>query len=261
MRINPTFGIDSINIRVSTCNTILKMLVNSKIVILLWSKSSHKSTGFTFSSHLTLNHLFSCMDTDWSSETRDGVHRRDECCVRGKSAGWDDWGVKSSGGNGAEGSQRGGEERGRDTKKLIWHICPGFPAPSATINTFTLFVLLSREMRPLRSRVGQKRQIGEGASLIKGAHRNVRYSPGYLYDGAREMRMWKSETDSHFSCRQKIGPYFFLSISAPMPVLSRAQITSQWHLKVEFFFIFSLYFYFLYSLLEKGTFLRPRENI
>lgn len=46
-------------------------------------------------------------------------HRRDECGVRGKSAGWDDWGVKSSGGNRAEGSQRGGEERGPDTKKLI----------------------------------------------------------------------------------------------------------------------------------------------
>lgn len=31
---------------------------------------------------------------------------------------------------------------------------PRIPAPSATINTFTLFVLLSREMRPLRSSTG-----------------------------------------------------------------------------------------------------------
>lgn len=154
-------------------------------------------------------------------------HRRDECGVRGKSAGWDDWGVKSSEGNGAEESRRGGEKRGPDTKKLIWHICPGFPAPSATINTFTLFVLLSREMSPLRSRVGQKRQIGEGASLIKGAHRNVQYIPLlFIRWSKRDEELEKWDWQSFFYSWQKIWPYF-LSISAPVPVLSRVEITSQ----------------------------------
>lgn len=46
---------------------------------------------------------------------------------------------------------------------------PRIPVPSATINTFTLFVLLSREMRPLRSSVGQKRQIKAGAFPIEAA--------------------------------------------------------------------------------------------
>lgn len=166
MRIDPTFGIESINIRASICNTIFKMVVNSKIGILLWSESLHiywlyLSISFNLKSSFL---VYGYGLRQWNKGQGD---RRDECRVRGKSAEWDDWGVKSSGGNGAEGSRRGGEERGLDTKKLIWHICPGFPAPSATINTFTLFVLLSREMRPLRSRVGQKTRIGEGASLIK----------------------------------------------------------------------------------------------
>lgn len=73
MRIDPTFGTESINIRVSICNTIFKMVVNSKIDILLWNESSHKSADFTFPSHLTLSRLSSCMDMNWGSETRDGV--------------------------------------------------------------------------------------------------------------------------------------------------------------------------------------------
>lgn len=227
MRIDPTFGIESINIRVSICNTIFKMAVNSKVGISALKQEPVQVYWLYLSIPFNLKSSFLVYGYGLRQWNKGQGHRRDECGVRGKSGGWDDWGVKSSGGNGAEGSRRGGEERGPDTKKLIWHICPGFPAPSATINTFTLFVLLSREMRPLWSRVGQRRQIREGASLIKGAHRNVRYIPRYLYDGAREMRMGKRETDSHFSSRQKIGPYFFLSISAPMPVLSRVQITSQ----------------------------------
>lgn len=123
MRIDPTFGIESINIRVSICNAVFKMVVNSKLGILLWSESSHKSTGFAFPSHLTLSRLFSCVDMDWGSETRDRVTGGMSAAYVGRAPDGMTGGVKSSGGDGAEGSRRGGEERGpRHEKTNLTHL-------------------------------------------------------------------------------------------------------------------------------------------
>lgn len=72
---------------------------------------------------------------------------------------------------------------------------PRIPAPSATINTFTLFVLLSREMRPLRSSTGladQRRCFSN-----RGSHPNAHLSVS-IHLKEKEIRLKKSRTDSHF---------------------------------------------------------------
>lgn len=85
-------------------------------------------------------------------------HRRTGAVYVGRA--WDRMtrGVKSHGEKGAGRSQQGGKEQGPDMKTNLTHL-PRIPAPSATINTFTFFVLISREMSPLMSSTGRKRQI------------------------------------------------------------------------------------------------------
>lgn len=56
-------------------------------------------------------------------------------------------GVKSGGKKEAERAQRGVGERRLDVKANLTHL-PRIPAPSDTINTFILFLLLSRELKP-----------------------------------------------------------------------------------------------------------------
>lgn len=73
---------------------------------------------------------------------------------------------------------------------------PRIPAPSATINTFTLFVLLSREMRPPRSSIGladQRRCFSN-----RGSHPHAQSLSLCSYAGEREIQLKKSEADSHF---------------------------------------------------------------
>lgn len=92
-------------------------------------------------------------------------HKRNGAVYVGRA--WDrmTWGVKSHGEKGAGRSQQGGEQ-GPDMKTNLTHL-PRIPALSATINTFTLFVLISREMSPLMSSIGRKRQIKECAFPIE----------------------------------------------------------------------------------------------
>lgn len=96
--------------------------------------------------------------------------------------------------------------------------------PSATINTFTLFVLLSREMRPLRSSVGQKRQIKADAFPIEAAIQvhNLSFSL-HSYEGERDKAKKKWDRQS-FSCSGRVVKceyivfYYIGSIWLPPPV-------------------------------------------